>query len=293
MAGKTRALSIVRNKAELVEEVKQNLPQFLVMHCQSCDRDTRVNGLEITKDIDRSGEVPALVLKGSCKKCGKEMLERFGTTDERRQIALRTERYWERESRRREKRQMKKANSASSREKPTVAKTATKTKKADKAVEKTKKVKATAKAAEKTTKAAKGAKSEKKAKGEGTTRQAVYVRGEGLPTQQQAFIMVAGGGLRTVEDINDRWNKAAKKGLVGDRTRPVETKDLTFMCGERAGKIEIDGKEHEMWMGKDPESDTILYGSTYKDILGSGKPIRVKNGKVGKIQVAKAKKDLK
>lgn len=287
---RTRALEIVRDKTALVEEVKQNLPQFLVMHCESCDRDTRVNGLEITKEIDRSGDVPALVLKGSCKKCGKDIVENFGTLEERRRIALRTEKFWERQARRREKNK----KVSSSKEKIV----ATKTKKTDKAEKSTTKAskkteaKASTKKASKKTEAKASKKSDKKASKGESTRTAVYVRGEGKPTQQQAFIMVAGGAMRTVEEINKRWAQAAKKGLVGDRTRDVQTIDLTFMCSERAGKVEIDGKEYEMWMGRDPESGTIVFGSTHKDVLGKDGPIKVKNGKVGKIPVAKSRKDL-
>ncbi len=173
-----------------------------------------------------------------------------------------------------------------------------KTDKADKAEAKTATKKASkkteAKVSKKTEKATKASKKAEKPakKSETSTRSQVYVKPAGGPTQQQAFIIVAGGGLRTVEEINKRWAQAAKKGLVGDRTRDVQTIDLTFMCSDRAGKVEVDGKEHEMWMGRDPESGTIVFGSTYKDALGKDSPIKIKNGKVGKIPVAKARKDL-
>lgn len=277
---------------ETVASVMRDLPKFLIMRCDNCKRNVRVNGVDIEKHIERD-KTSRVVLKGPCSKCEEILSEDITTNEMMQVVADRTQKFWERKQSRRKKDKTL-----------TMAKTATKektAKKADKVAEKTEKMKKTkaAKVEAKATKSskapkdAKAAKASKKSSEKKTPtgdRQKAYIRSEGQPSQQQAFIMVAGGDFYTPQQIQERWEKLEKKGTVGKRNRPVEVIDLTFMTGPRVGAVTIDEKPYEMFMAR--VDGATVYGSTYKDLLGSKKPLKIKDGKAGKLVVAKNKKDL-
>lgn len=249
---------------------KQNYPKYLVLMCEHCLRPRKVD--DLTVEVMQQGPFKGKrVARGPCRVCGKECIESITSDSEVRIVALRSQRYHERLKARRDK-------STSTSHSKGKKKLATKTKKAKKSAESAEAKAKTTKAKAKTTKA-KAPKSEKKAKAKTSsngTRSRVYVRDEGDPTFQQALILAASGDLYTVEQIQERFEQAEKKGIVGTLNRPLEAADLTFMCGPRAGTVEIDGTEYEMFRSKDDEGNDVFGVPQHKDVLK-------KNAKPGKV----------
>src|SRR5690606_38090083 len=109
-----------------------------------------------------------------------------------------------------------------------MAKTATKTKKADKAEKVSKK-------AAKATKTAKSEKTTKKAKKtEAVEKTARYgKRKEGMPNGTDGMLSIIDGEFKTVEQFNKDYAKAAKAGKVMERPDGWKTTDLSWLLNKK------------------------------------------------------------
>ncbi len=259
---------------EVRQAVQADIPKFLYLHCISCLRYVRIE--ELNAEIAKSGPLKGnKTVYGNCRRCGEEVRESIHTRAELVTIAKRSEQYYKQAQKKRTKRKEDRKRIMAKKDK--------------------KSKRSKSKDKEKTTN--KSSKKEKKSKkAAATTRQSAWDKStaEGINGMQSLMVTMSGGPW-TLEELQERHNALAKKGLVWHRTQPLVATDFTW---NKLDEVDFDGKKHSRLVGFNDDEEFVFSVPTIPDAMkknAKALKTRKKGGKiiVGDVTMAASRKLVK
>ncbi len=260
---------------EIRQAVQADIPRFLYLHCNSCLRYVRIE--ELNAEIAKSGPLKGnKTVYGNCRRCGEEVRESIHTRAELVTIAKRSEQYYQQAQKKRNKRKEDK--------KRIMAKKDKKSKRS--------------KSKDKEKIASKSSKKEKKnKKATATTRQSAWDKDTGAEgiNGMQSLMVTMSGGPHTLEELQERHDALAKKGVIWHRTQPVVATDFTW---NKLDEVEYDGKTHVRLVGFNDDDEFVFSVPTIPDAMkkkAKALKTRKKGGKiiVGDVTMATSRKLVK